>query len=70
MSVLLYLTVLTALCADALQVKRFLSMKALTSGKVLIIQNKGGGHGEIGYQLCKTLKETSPNVDIVMLQDE
>ena len=30
----------------------------------------GGGHGEIGYQLCKTLREQSPGLEITMLQDE
>ena len=30
----------------------------------------GGGHGEIGYQLCRTLKEQSPSLQITMLQDE
>ena len=31
---------------------------------------KGGGHGEIGYQLCKTLREQSPELQITILQDE
>ena len=30
----------------------------------------GGGHGEIGYQLCKTLRQQSPGLQITMLQDE
>ena len=34
-----------------------------------MVQNKGGGHGTIGYQLCKNLKHTHPNLAIVMLQD-
>lgn len=47
-------------------------MKApeVSKSKVLIIQNKGGGHGEIGYQLCKTLQATHAGVDITVLQDE
>ena len=42
----------------------------VSKSKVLIIQNKGGGHGEIGYQLCKTLQATHAGVDIMVLQDE
>lgn len=38
----------------------------------LIIQNKGGGHGELGYQLAKVLKEEyNEKIDkITILQDE
>merc|ERR1740130_261775 len=32
----------------------------------LILQNKGGGHGEIGYHLAKQLKDKG--LDVVMLQ--
>ena len=42
----------------------------VSKSKVLIVQNKGGGHGEIGYQLCKTLQSTHAGVDITVLQDE
>ena len=44
--------------------------KSLLSGKVLIVQNKGGGHGTIGYQLCKEIKAIAPNVEIAILQDK
>jgi len=44
--------------------------KSLSSGKVLIVQNKGGGHGTIGYQLCKEIKAIAPNVEIAILQDK
>ena len=27
-----------------------------------------GGHGTIGYQLCKEIKAIAPNVEIAMLQ--
>lgn len=50
------------------------SSKSITkpqlSGKVLIVQNKGGGHGTVGYQLCKELLTQSPNLKVTMLQDK
>jgi len=33
----------------------------------LIVQNKGGGHGEIGFQLAKQLREKS--LDVTLMQD-
>jgi len=36
----------------------------------LIIQNKGGGHGELGFQLAKTLQTNSKVTSITILQDE
>mmetsp|Transcript_46143 Transcript_46143/g.111843 ORF Transcript_46143/g.111843 Transcript_46143/m.111843 type:complete len:368 (-) Transcript_46143:4293-5396(-) len=38
----------------------------------LIIQNKGGGHGELGYQLAKVLQENYKDkiTNITILQDE
>lgn len=48
-------------------------VSALSSGgssKVLIIQNKGGGHGTIGYYLSKAIKEKSPSSEVVILQDK
>ena len=36
--------------------------------KALIIQNKGGGHGELGFQLAKVLKEEK-NMNVVMVHD-
>lgn len=38
----------------------------------LIIQNKGGGHGELGYQLAKVLQENYKHkiTNITILQDE
>jgi hypothetical protein len=69
MKVLLILCVLSV--TFSLQLNRFMNMKlSVGSGKVLILQNKGGGHGEIGYQLCKTIKADAPNCEIVVLQDE
>lgn len=43
--------------------KSFLSMSS-----ALIVQNKGGGHGELGYQLAKKLKD-SKITSITILQD-
>jgi nucleoside-diphosphate-sugar epimerase len=36
----------------------------------LIVQNKGGGHGELGYQLAKTLQQHDKITSITILQDE
>ena len=36
-------------------------------GHALIIQNKGGGHGEIGYHLAKALR--AKELDVTILQD-
>ena len=46
-------------------------MSQLNAKSALIIQNKGGGHGELGYQLAKTLlQDRSDMIDsITILQD-
>ena len=36
----------------------------------LIVQNKGGGHGELGYQLSKVLEKNDKIDSITILQDE
>ena len=36
----------------------------------LIVQNKGGGHGELGYQLAKTLSSSPKITSITILQDD
>jgi hypothetical protein len=36
----------------------------------LIIQNKGGGHGELGYQLAKKLLQDEKFTSITILQDQ
>jgi nucleoside-diphosphate-sugar epimerase len=36
----------------------------------LIIQNKGGGHGELGYQLAKRLQQEDKITSITILQDQ
>lgn len=72
MNYALLITVVLSLTGVDAFTSRFLNMKApdVTKSKVLIIQNKGGGHGEIGFQLCKSLQSTYSGVDITVLQDE
>lgn len=36
-------------------------------GKALVVQNKGGGHGELGYHLA--LKLIEKDVSVTLLQD-
>lgn len=36
----------------------------------LIVQNKGGGHGELGYHLAKTLEQNEKIDSITILQDD
>ena len=35
-----------------------------------MVQNKGGGHGTIGFELCRQLKSSHPDLEVVMLQDK
>lgn len=42
----------------------------MNSGSVLIVQNKGGGHGELGFQLAKNLSSNSKVSRITILQDD
>lgn len=37
------------------------------AGKALIVQNKGGGHGELGYHLA--LKLIEKDISVTLLQD-
>jgi hypothetical protein len=49
-----------------------LALQSIKS-KYLIIQNKGGGHGTIGYQLCKSIiqkNNNNNNIDITLIQDK
>ena len=49
-----------------------LFVNALASPKpsnILIIQNKGGGHGSVGYQLCKSILNKGP-ANIHLIQDK
>jgi len=39
------------------------------SGRAVVIQNKGGGHGTLGYSLCKQLKAQHPGLSVTLLQD-
>jgi nucleoside-diphosphate-sugar epimerase len=40
------------------------------SATALIVQNKGGGHGELGYQLAKLLQNNDKISSITILQDD
>ena len=53
--------VLVALCA--------LCTGALT-GRCVVVQNKGGGHGTLGYSLCKQLRAGNPELQLTLLQDK
>ena len=47
------------------------TLSAVAAGgknKALIIQNKGGGHGELGFQLAKVLKEEK-GLEVLMVHD-
>ncbi|KAI2512842.1 NAD dependent epimerase [Fragilaria crotonensis] len=46
------------------------STTSLSMSSALIVQNKGGGHGELGYQLAKTLLGNEKITSITILQDE
>lgn len=43
---------------------------SLSMSAALIVQNKGGGHGEIGFQLAKNLQSNSKITSITILQDD
>lgn len=42
----------------------------LSMANALIVQNKGGGHGELGFQLAKKLQECDKIDSITILQDK
>mmetsp|Transcript_8063 Transcript_8063/g.19503 ORF Transcript_8063/g.19503 Transcript_8063/m.19503 type:complete len:412 (-) Transcript_8063:1145-2380(-) len=42
----------------------------LDMSAALIVQNKGGGHGELGYQLAKALADHEKITSITILQDD
>ena len=51
---------------------KLIALQSIKS-KYLIIQNKGGGHGTIGYQLCKSIiqkNNNNNNIDITLIQDK
>jgi nucleoside-diphosphate-sugar epimerase len=48
---------------------RLISSTSLQAS-ALIIQNKGGGHGELGYQLAKRLLQDDKFTSITILQDQ
>lgn len=46
------------------------SFSTSLSSAALIVQNKGGGHGELGFQLAKKLEGNSKITSITILQDD
>jgi len=42
----------------------------LSMNAALIVQNKGGGHGELGYQLAKVLSSDASVSSVTILQDD
>lgn len=50
--------------------KIFVRKGSLSMSSALIVQNKGGGHGELGYQLAKKLSTNSKISSITILQDD
>ena len=42
---------------------------SLSMSSALIVQNKGGGHGELGFQLAKNLQSNPKITSITILQD-
>lgn len=49
---------------------RRLSMKMNLKGNILVVQNKGGGHGTIGFYLAKALAAKNPDLKVSVLQDK
>lgn len=43
---------------------------SLSMSSALIVQNKGGGHGELGYQIAKKLQSNPKISSITILQDD
>ena len=46
------------------------AFNTLANKKILIVQNKGGGHGAIGFHLCKDILLNEPTAEIAILQDK
>jgi len=46
------------------------SSTGLSMSAALIVQNKGGGHGELGFQLAKKLSSNTKITSITILQDD
>jgi hypothetical protein len=46
------------------------SKSSLSMSAALIVQNKGGGHGELGYQLANNLSSNPKITSITILQDD
>jgi hypothetical protein len=59
------LTRTIALCLGISVINESLSLPR----NILILQNGGGGHGSIGFELCRQLKCDHPNQHIHMIQE-
>jgi len=72
--ILLALSACQALSLSSLSTARRTSRSSLSmaaiSGRALIVQNKGGGHGTIGYYLAKALVADNKGLEVVVLQDK
>ena len=42
----------------------------LSGCRCLVVQNKGGGHGTLGFSLCKELRALHPELSVTLLQDK
>jgi len=60
----------TAFAPSNLPFHHAVSSSALSMSAALIVQNKGGGHGELGFQLAKKLEGNSKITSITILQDD
>jgi nucleoside-diphosphate-sugar epimerase len=60
----------TAFQAQQPTFRRGSSSSLLHMSAALIVQNKGGGHGELGYQLAKCLQTKDKITSITILQDD
>lgn len=68
MRALLLSSLLVGTVAFLAPIQDRVSTTSLAMSNALIVQNKGGGHGELGYQLAKVLKDKMTSITI--LQDE
>lgn len=56
--------------ASVLSAVQALRLSMSLAGSALIVQNKSGGHGTVGYQLCKQLLQDNPQLQLTLLQDK
>jgi nucleoside-diphosphate-sugar epimerase len=72
MKVLIWLLCVTRTAAFSSPYKGGLNRAStsISMSSALIVQNKGGGHGELGYQLAKVLSQNEKITSITILQDD